>query len=204
MAQINRDKGRLRSLIDGGSNRAQHYHARWFPAKKPQERALRGAGFVASCRVTRARAMLLPVGQHPATGLAKCAQGFRKGLRDVDRPQRFTSVDHGAGVAGLLASGLVPAGARQQQQQPQGWFRVCSKQQDIDVCNVQNILTAQTGQLVTGISLIELKGKVNRKVFQVSVPSGRMVPPWHRHADRRRQGASSATCSASRTAACRP
>lgn len=82
-----------------------------------------------------------------------------------------------AGVAGLLASGLVPAGAQQQQQQPQGWFKVCSKQQDIDVCNVQNILTAQTGQLVTGISLIELKGKVNRKVFQVSVPSGRMVPP---------------------------
>lgn len=82
-----------------------------------------------------------------------------------------------AGVAGLLASGLAPAAAQQQQQQPQGWFKVCSKQQDIDVCNVQNILTAQTGQLVTGISLIELKGKVNRKVFQVSVPSGRMVPP---------------------------
>ncbi len=82
-----------------------------------------------------------------------------------------------AGVAGLLALGLAPAAAQQQQQQPQGWFKVCSKQQDIDVCNVQNILTAQTGQLVTGISLIELKGKVNRKVFQVSVPSGRMVPP---------------------------
>lgn len=82
-----------------------------------------------------------------------------------------------AGVAGLIASGLAPAAAQQQQQQPQGWFKVCSKQQDIDVCNVQNILTAQTGQLVTGISLIELKGKVNRKVFQVSVPSGRMVPP---------------------------
>lgn len=82
-----------------------------------------------------------------------------------------------AGVAGLLAAGLAPAGAQQQQQQPQGWFKVCSKQQDIDICNVQNIMTAQTGQLITGISLIELKGKINRKVFQVSVPSGRMVPP---------------------------
>ena len=36
---------------------------------------------------------------------------------------------------------------------------------------------AQTGQMVTAVSLIELKGKVNRKVFQVSVPSGRLVPP---------------------------
>ena len=82
-----------------------------------------------------------------------------------------------AGVVGLLAAGLAPAVAQDQQKQPQGWFKACTKQQDIDVCNVQNILTAQTGQLVTGISLIELKGKVNRRVFQVSVPSGRMVPP---------------------------
>lgn len=83
-----------------------------------------------------------------------------------------------AGVAGLLAAGLAPAVAQQQQQQqPQGWFKACTKQQDIDICNVQNIMTAQTGQLVTAISLIELKGKVNRKVFQVSVPSGRMVAP---------------------------
>jgi invasion protein IalB len=88
-----------------------------------------------------------------------------------------------AGVVGLLAAGLAPtaaqdqAAAQQQQQVPQGWFKACSKQQDIDICNVQNIMTAQTGQLVTGISLIELKGKVNRKVFQVTVPSGRMVMP---------------------------
>ena len=82
-----------------------------------------------------------------------------------------------AGVVGLLAAGLAPAVAQDQQKQPQGWFKACAKQQDIDVCNVQNIVTAQTGQLVTGISLIELKGKVNKRVFQVSVPSGRLVPP---------------------------
>jgi len=82
-----------------------------------------------------------------------------------------------AGVVGLLAAGLAPAVAQQQQQQPQGWFKVCSKQEEVDICNVQNIMTAQTGQLVTGVSLIELKGKVNRKVFQVAVPSGRMVAP---------------------------
>ncbi|MDW6023034.1 invasion associated locus B family protein [Mesorhizobium sp. BAC0120] len=82
-----------------------------------------------------------------------------------------------AGVVGLLAAGLAPAFAQQQPQLPQGWFKACTKQQEVDVCNVQNIVTAQTGQLVTGISLIELKGKINRKVFQVSVPSGRMVAP---------------------------
>ena len=82
-----------------------------------------------------------------------------------------------AGVVGLLAAGLAPAAAQDQPKQPQGWFKACSKQQDIDVCNVQNIVTAQTGQLVTGISLIELKGKVNKRVFQVSVPTGRLVPP---------------------------
>ncbi|MEP9371314.1 invasion associated locus B family protein [Mesorhizobium sp. KR1-2] len=79
-----------------------------------------------------------------------------------------------AGVVGMLAAGLAPAAA---QQIPQGWFKACSKQEDVDICNVQNISTAASGQLVTGISLIELKGKVNRKVFQVTVPTGRLVPP---------------------------
>jgi len=79
-----------------------------------------------------------------------------------------------AGVVGLMASGMAPTFA---QQPPEGWFKVCSKQEEVDVCNVQNIILADTGQMITGISLIELKGKVNRKVFQVSVPTGRMVPP---------------------------
>jgi invasion protein IalB len=83
-----------------------------------------------------------------------------------------------AGVVGLLAAGLSPAAAQQQPPQiPQGWFKACSKQEDVDICNVQNITTAASGQLVTGISMIELKGKINRKVFQVTVPTGRLVPP---------------------------
>ena len=82
-----------------------------------------------------------------------------------------------AGVVGFLGAELPAASAQQQQQIPQGWFKACTKQEDIDICNVQNIMTAQTGQLVTGVSLIELKGKINRKVFQVTVPSGRMVMP---------------------------
>lgn len=80
------------------------------------------------------------------------------------------------GVGAMLAANALPASA-QQQQAPQGWFKACSKQEDVDICNVQNIVTAASGQLVTGLSLIELKGKVNRKVFQVTVPTGRLVPP---------------------------
>ncbi|SIT55540.1 Invasion associated locus B family protein [Mesorhizobium prunaredense] len=82
-----------------------------------------------------------------------------------------------AGVVGFLGAQLPAAVAQQQQQIPQGWFKACTKQEDVDICNVQNITTAGNGQLVTGVSLIELKGKVNRKVFQVTVPSGRLVPP---------------------------
>jgi invasion protein IalB len=81
------------------------------------------------------------------------------------------------GVAGLLAVGSGPASAQQPPQIPQGWFKACSKQEAVDICNVQNIVVAETGQMITGVSLIELKGKINRKVFQVSVPSGRLVPP---------------------------
>lgn len=77
-------------------------------------------------------------------------------------------------VAGVTAA--APSFA-QQQQLPQGWFKSCDKQNDVDICNVQNITTAGTGQLVTAVSLVEVKGKVNRKVFQVSVPTGRLMPP---------------------------
>ena len=90
----------------------------------------------------------------------------------------YRSAVMAAGVAGFLGAGLAGAYAQQDQQQiPQGWFKACTKQEDVDICNVQNIVTAGNGQLVTGVSLIELKGKVNRKVFQVTVPTGRLVPP---------------------------
>jgi invasion protein IalB len=80
-----------------------------------------------------------------------------------------------AGVAGVLCAAIPSASA--QEQIPQGWFKACTKQEDVDICNVQNITTAGNGQLITGVSLIDLRGKVNRKVFQVTVPTGRLVQP---------------------------
>ncbi|MCA1365866.1 invasion associated locus B family protein [Bradyrhizobium sp. BRP14] len=88
-----------------------------------------------------------------------------------------------AGLAALalsVAAAGAPSVASAQQaggRPPQGWFKVCTKQEDNDVCIVQNLLTANNGQLVTAVGLISVSGKINRKVMQVSVPSARMIPP---------------------------
>jgi invasion protein IalB len=78
----------------------------------------------------------------------------------------------------VSALAIAPAAAQQAAgQPPQGWFKVCAKQEDNDICNTQNVVTADSGQLLTAISLIDVKGKINRKIFQISVPSGRLIPP---------------------------
>jgi invasion protein IalB len=59
----------------------------------------------------------------------------------------------------------------------QGWIKVCTKQEDNDVCVVQNITTASTGQLLTAVGLITVEGKTNNRMLQVSVPSARTIPP---------------------------
>ena len=80
-----------------------------------------------------------------------------------------------AGAAIALAGATVA----QAQSAPQGgqWFKACAKQGDNNICNVQNIRTADTGQLLTAVSLITVEGATNQKIFQVSVPTGRLVPP---------------------------
>jgi invasion protein IalB len=83
-------------------------------------------------------------------------------------------------IAAFAGSALGVNGAAAQQagaQPPQGWFKVCAKQEDNDICNTQNVATAESGQLLTAISLIDVKGKINRKIFQISVPTGRLIPP---------------------------
>ncbi|MBN9136840.1 MULTISPECIES: invasion associated locus B family protein [Phyllobacterium] len=94
----------------------------------------------------------------------------------MSNPKTFAATASIAGAIALLAAAAVPASA-QQQRTPQGWFKVCSKQEENDICNTQNIVTADSGQLLTAVNLIEIKGKVNRKIFQVSVPTGRLIGP---------------------------
>ncbi len=70
------------------------------------------------------------------------------------------------------------AGPAQAQQAPRnGWYKVCAKQEENDICNVQFQSVASNGQVVTSVQLLEVKGKINRRIFQVTVPSGRLIPP---------------------------
>ncbi len=61
--------------------------------------------------------------------------------------------------------------------QEQGWRKVCTKQEDNDVCVVQNASIASTGQLLTAVGLITVTGKVNNRMLQVTVPTARTIPP---------------------------
>ena len=80
-------------------------------------------------------------------------------------------------AAALAVAMLVPTGALAQQKPPvNGWYKLCAKQEDNDLCNVQFQSVANTGQVVTALSLLEIKGKINRKSFQVTVPTGRYIP----------------------------
>ena len=79
------------------------------------------------------------------------------------------------GSLAVMAAGL-PIQAQAQQAPVNGWYKVCSKQEDNDICNVQFQSVAGNGQVVTAVSLAEIKGKINRRVFQVTVPTGRLIP----------------------------
>ena len=80
-------------------------------------------------------------------------------------------------AASVVAAGVpLAASAQQAGTPPKGWFKVCTKQEDNDVCIVQNLITANSGQLITAVGLITVQGKVNRKLMQVSVPSARLIP----------------------------
>lgn len=81
-----------------------------------------------------------------------------------------------AGLVGLAIS-TSTASAQQQPQLPEGWFKACSQQEETTICNVQNIMVSETGQLLTGVSLIQMEGGQDRRVFQITVPPGRLLPP---------------------------
>ena len=75
-------------------------------------------------------------------------------------------------VVGSLSYSTVSA----QQARTQSWVKVCSKVGETDVCNVKYDVVTSTGQLVTAVNLLQSKGKTNRRIFQVAVPSGRYIP----------------------------
>jgi invasion protein IalB len=58
-----------------------------------------------------------------------------------------------------------------------GWYKACNDQGDTKICNTQYQAVASTGQVITSINLADIKGAVNRRVFQVTVPTDRLIPP---------------------------
>ncbi|MCO6402806.1 MAG: invasion associated locus B family protein [Aurantimonas endophytica] len=90
----------------------------------------------------------------------------------------------GFATFGLSVSGANAQGAPAGQPAPQAagspvpaeWFKVCSSQGENEICNTQYTMVADTRQLITAINLIDVKGKVNQKVVQAVVPTGRVIP----------------------------
>lgn len=87
---------------------------------------------------------------------------------------RLPAAFFGALIATVASTG---GAALAQNQPPEGWFKACTKQEDVDVCNVQFLERASSGQLLTSVNLIQVSGKVNRRVLQIAVPTGRLIPP---------------------------
>ncbi|MCZ2204290.1 invasion associated locus B family protein [Bartonella sp. A05] len=78
-----------------------------------------------------------------------------------------------AGAASLFSTFHTLANA---QNLSQGWYKVCNKQQDVDICNTMNTVVSNTGQPLTAINLVEIKGKQNEKRVGIQVPTGRFLP----------------------------
>ncbi|MBB4076389.1 invasion protein IalB [Bartonella fuyuanensis] len=71
---------------------------------------------------------------------------------------------------------LIAAISANAQTLSQGWYKVCSKQHDVDICNTMNTVLSNTGQPLTAFNLVEIKGKQNEKRIGIQVPTGRFLP----------------------------
>jgi len=78
-----------------------------------------------------------------------------------------------AAATALMVAAIIPAGA---QGAMQGWYKVCNKQQDLDICSTMNNVISNTGQPLTMINLVEVTGAQNQKRISIQVPTGRLIP----------------------------
>ena len=75
-----------------------------------------------------------------------------------------------------FAQGALTSSAIAQKPPAQKWFKICAKQAESDVCNVQYRVVASNGQVITSVNLFTVTGKINRRIFQVTVPTFRLIP----------------------------
>lgn len=98
-------------------------------------------------------------------------------LSAIPKLNNLKTIALGLATVGMAISiGSSPVQAQQQKQLAQKWFKVCAKQADNDVCNVQYRVVASNGQIVTSVNLFLVSGKINRKIFQITVPTNRLIP----------------------------
>ncbi|MET3560046.1 invasion protein IalB [Bartonella japonica] len=79
-------------------------------------------------------------------------------------------------LAGAVAFFLAIHSSANAQTLTQGWQKVCSKQNDVDICNTMNTVLSNTGQPLTSFNLVEIKGKQNESRIGIQVPTGRFLP----------------------------
>jgi len=83
----------------------------------------------------------------------------------------------GLAVTALFSGGTAAFSQAKPKVQASGWFKTCNEEGENKICNTQFQIVTNTRQVVTALSLIEVSGKVNRKVFQIMVPTARSLPP---------------------------
>lgn len=88
----------------------------------------------------------------------------------------FNRIGAAMGVAlGTAILGMTAPASAQSGVNP-SWGKYCTKLNESEVCNVQFTIVSDSNRLVTSVNVLESKGKTNRKIFQVAVPSGRYIP----------------------------
>jgi len=63
-----------------------------------------------------------------------------------------------------------------QQRTVQKWYKICAKQAESDVCNVQYRMAASNDRVVKSCNLFTVTGRINRDIFQVVIPKSRHIP----------------------------
>lgn len=91
----------------------------------------------------------------------------------MSKKKAFTAASVAVGIAAFIGFCVRASFAEDIMQD---WYKVCSKQQDIDVCNTMNNIVSDTGQYLTMVNLIEVTGKQNQKRIGIQVPTGRLIP----------------------------
>ena len=96
--------------------------------------------------------------------------------RNYNKMKFFAKTAFAASV--LLGSFATASFAQQGNVSASGWFKTCNEAQGSKVCVVQYRVIANEGnQLVTSLNLVEITGKLQRRVFRIIVPTGRSLPP---------------------------